>query len=77
MTGNALNHQEMARFKKEVDELQSSLQRISRLSDILTTQMQVLPEHFEEMDKDRQRYLEEIRTLQQQIEEANKYVEYC
>ncbi|OQV25914.1 putative TRAF3-interacting protein 1 [Hypsibius exemplaris] len=72
---NVIGQQEMICFKKDVEELRGVLQRVSRLTDILSTQMQILPEDFEEMNKDRQRYLEEMLTLHQQINEATKVEE--
>ena len=64
--------QQTARFKKDVDDICNILQKVSRLTDILTTQMEVLPEDLEEMDKDRQRYLAEMVNVQQQLDEAYK-----
>jgi enolase len=72
-SNNLMGQEEIVRFKKEVDDLRNVLQRVSRLTDILSTQMEILPEDFEDMEKDRQRYLEELQVLGQQIEEANKY----
>ncbi|GAU91578.1 hypothetical protein RvY_03806 [Ramazzottius varieornatus] len=71
----AIAEQQTARFKKDIDEICVILQKVSRLSDILTTQTEVLPEDLEEMDKDRQRYLGELQSVQQQLDEAYKVEE--
>lgn len=65
--------QEVIKFTDEVDQLQTSLQKVSRLGQVLIKFMELLPEDFEDMEKDRIRYGDELQLLQNQIDDANKY----